>query len=209
MNSFRFVQGGVKMTYVEQILDIAKQFNGMITATQVTEAEIPRRCLTECVNKGLLYKASRGVYVLPDVWEDEMFILQYKYPKGVFSYESALYLHGLADSTPLRYTMTFPKGYNITAAKNYGVGAKIVNVENYDLGLIEVQSPCKNKIKVYDAERTLCDIVKGNNGCDIQIVNSAMRNYVKLKDKNINKLFEYSIQLKVKSQIAHYMEVLL
>jgi hypothetical protein len=30
-----------------------------------------RHCLTECVNKELLYKASRGVYVLPDVWEDE------------------------------------------------------------------------------------------------------------------------------------------
>ncbi|NLE89979.1 MAG: type IV toxin-antitoxin system AbiEi family antitoxin domain-containing protein, partial [Dehalococcoidales bacterium] len=104
------------MTYVEQILYIAKKFNGMITATQVTEAKIPRRCLTECVNKELLYKASRGVYVLPDVWEDEMFILQYKYPKGIFSYETALYLHGLTDRTPLSYTMTFPKGYNITAA---------------------------------------------------------------------------------------------
>ncbi|MBP2633589.1 MAG: hypothetical protein H6Q70_4217 [Firmicutes bacterium] len=197
------------MTYVEQILDIAKKFNGMITATQVTEAKIPRRCLTECVNKELLYKASRGVYVLPDVWEDEMFILQYKYPKGIFSYETALYLHGLTDRTPLSYTMTFPKGYNITAAKTNRVAAKIVNVENYELGLIEMQSPCKNKIRVYDPERTLCDIVKGNNACDIQIVNSAMKNYVKLKDKNINKLFEYATQLKVKSQIAHYMEVLL
>jgi len=197
------------MTYVEQVLDIAKKFNGMITATQVTEAKIPRRCLTECVNKELLYKASRGVYVLPDVWEDEMFILQYKYPKGIFSYETALYLHGLTDRTPLSYTMTFPKGYNITAAKTNRVAAKIVNVENYELGLIEMQSPCKNKIRVYDPERTLCDIVKGNNACDIQIVNSAMKNYVKLKDKNINKLFEYATQLKVKSQIAHYMEVLL
>ena len=197
------------MTYVEQILYIAKKFNGMITATQVTEAKIPRRCLTECVNKELLYKASRGVYVLPDVWEDEMFILQYKYPKGIFSYETALYLHGLTDRTPLSYTMTFPKGYNITAAKTNRVAAKIVNVENYELGLIEMQSPCKNKIRVYDAERTLCDIVKGNNACDIQIVNSAMKNYVRLKDKNINKLFEYATQLKVKSQRAHYMEVLL
>ncbi|HKM21643.1 MAG TPA: abortive phage infection protein [Lachnospiraceae bacterium] len=197
------------MTYVEQILYIAKKFNGMITATQVTEAKIPRRCLTECVNKELLYKASRGVYVLPDVWEDEMFILQYKYPKGIFSYETALYLHGLTDRTPLSYTMTFPKGYNITAAKTNRVAAKIVNVENYELGLIEMQSPCKNKIRVYDVERTLCDIVKGNNACDIQIVNSAMKNYIRLKDKNINKLFEYATQIKVKSQIAHYMEVLL
>lgn len=197
------------MTYIEQILDMAKQFNGMITATQVTEAEIPRRCLTECVNKALLYKASRGVYVLPDVWEDEMFILQYKYPKGIFSYETALYLHNLTDRTPLSYTMTFPKGYNITAAKTNGVVAKIVNVENYELGLIEMRSSCKNKIRVYNIERTLCDIVKGNNACDIQIVNAAMKNYVRLKAKNINKLFEYSTQLKVKSQIAHYMEVLL
>lgn len=197
------------MTYIEQILNIAKQSNGTITATQVTAAEIPRRCLTECVNKELLYKTCRGIYVLPDVWEDEMFILQYKYPKGIFSYESALYLHDLVNNTPLIYTMTFPKGYNITAAKNYGVFAKIVNVENYDLGLIEMQSHCKNKIKVYDAERTLCDVVKGNNLCDMQMVNLAMKNYVKLKDKNINTLFEYAKQLKVKSQIAHYMEVLL
>ena len=138
-----------------------------------------------------------------------MFILQYKYPKGIFSYETALYLHGLTDRTPLSYTMTFPKGYNITAAKTNRVAAKIVNVENYELGLIEMQSPCKNKIRVYDVERTLCDIVKGNNACDIQIVNSAMKNYIRLKDKNINKLFEYATQIKVKSQIAHYMEVLL
>lgn len=197
------------MTYTEQILSIAKNNNGMITATQVTEAGIPRRCLTECVNKSVLYKAQRGVYVLPDIWEDEMFILQYKYPKGIFSFETALYLHGLTDRTPLSFTMTFPKGYNISAAKNNGVNTKIVNVENYELGLSEMNSPCNNKIRVYDTERNLCDIVKGKNVCDIQVVNSAMKSYVKSKDKNINKLFEYAEQLKVKSKIAYYMEVLL
>ena len=197
------------MTYIEQILDMAKQSNGIVTATQITEAKIPRRCLTESVDKGFLYKASRGVYVLPNVWEDEMFILQYKYPKGIFSHETALYLHNLTDRTPSSYTMTFPKGYNITAAKTSGVVSRLVNLENYRLGLIEMQSPCKNKIKVYDIERTLCDIVKNSSTCDVQIVNAAMKIYVKSKGKNINKLFEYAKQLKVTSQIAHYMEVLL
>lgn len=197
------------MTYIEQILDMAKQFNGIVTATQITEAKIPRRCLTESVNKGFLYKASRGVYVLPNVWEDEMFILQYKYPKGIFSHETALYLHNLTDRTPSSYTMTFPKGYNITAAKTSDVVSRLVNLENYRLGLIEMQSPCKNKIKVYDIERTLCDIVKNSSTCDVQVVNAAMKNYVKSKGKNINKLFEYAKQLNVTSQISHYMEVLL
>lgn len=197
------------MTYIEKIVELAKINNGMVTATQVSDAMIPRRCLSECVNKGVLNKVNRGVYVVVNAWEDEMFILQYKYPKGIFSYETALYLHGLSDRTPHSYTMTFPKGYNITAAKTNQVVARIVNGENYELGLIEMQSPCDNKIMVYDVERTLCDIVKGNHTCDIQIVNSAMKNYVRLKNKNINKLFDYAIQLKVKAQIAHYMEVLL
>jgi len=196
-------------TYAEQILAIAKQSNGMITATQVTEANIPRRCLTECMDKGILCKASRGVYVLPDSWEDEMFMLQYTYPKGIFSYETALYLHSLTDRTPLRYSMTFPKGYNITAAKTHGVVARMVNVENYDLGLTEMPSSCNNKLRVYDVERTLCDIVKRKNSCDIQIVTEAMKNYVALKNKNIHKLFTYATQLRVQSQIARYMEILL
>ncbi len=197
------------MNYIEKIEKIAKKSNGMITATQVSESSIPRRCLTECVNKEILQKVSRGVYVLPSVCEDEMFILQYKYPKGIFSYGTVLYLHGLSDRTPLRYTMTFPKGYNISAAKINNVVSKIVNKDNYQLGQIELKSPCNNIIKVYDIERTLCDIVKKNSDCDISIVNAAMKSYITSPSRNINKLYKYSKQLKLESQISNYMEILL
>lgn len=197
------------MNYTERVINIAEKHNGMVTAKQVTEAQIPRRCLTECVKKNMLLKVERGVYVLPDIWEDEMLILQYKYPQGVFSFGTALYLHGLTDRTPLRYTMTFPKGYNISAAKNNGVDAKISNKENHGLGVVEMSSPCNNRIRVYDQERTLCDIVRGKDDSDVQLVNTAMKSYTKSKDKNINKLYKYAEQLKVKAKIARYMEVLL
>ncbi|HBS58806.1 MAG TPA: abortive phage infection protein [Firmicutes bacterium] len=197
------------MTFTEQIVNIAKSHNGMVTAKRVTEAQIPRRCLTECVKKNILFKVDRGVYVLPNIWEDEMFIFQYKYPKGIFSFGTALYLHGLTDRTLFRYTMTFPQGYNISAAKNNGVDTKIVTVKHYTLGVMEMNSPCNNKIRVYDQERTLCDIVRGKNTSDVQVVNSAMKSYIKSKDKNINKLYNYAEKLRVKSKIAHYMEVLL
>jgi predicted transcriptional regulator of viral defense system len=209
MKSFIFVRVVLDMTYTEQIVNIAKQHNGMVTATQVTQARIPRRCLTEGVNKSLLFKVDRGVYVLPDIWEDEMFILQYKYAKGIFSFGTALYLHGLTDRTPLRYTMTFPQGYNISAAQKNGVDAKIVTEKHYPLGVMEMNSPSKNKIKVYDQERTLCDMVRGKNDADVQVVNAAMKSYIKSKDKNIDKLYRYAEKLRVKNKIAQYMEVLL
>ena len=47
-----------------------------------------------------------------------------------------------------------------------------------------IPSPCGNPIRVYDLERTLCDILRGS-GSDIQIVGSAMKKYAASKEKDI------------------------
>ena len=111
------------------------------------------------VESGIIYRVERGIYALPEVWEDEMFFLQYRFAKGIFSHETALYLHGLTDRTPIRYTMTFPFGYNTGSVKKHKIIAKLSTKETYELGIIETISPAGNQIKVYDVERTLCDIV--------------------------------------------------
>ena len=80
--------------------------------------------------------------------------------------------------------------------------------ENYDFGIIEIQSPSGNTIRVYDLERTLCDILRGN-GSDIQIVSAAMKRYATSKDRDIHKLMQYAEQLRVKPKVLRYMEVLL
>lgn len=191
------------------IKKILKKNNGFVTTTQVTEAGIPRRCLSTMVELGTIYRAGRGIYVLPEVWEDEMFFKQYRFTKGIFSHETALYLHGLTDRTPVRYTMTFPFGYNTGNVKKQGIIAKISTEETYGLGITTAASPSNNPIKVYDIERTLCDIVKARHRADIQVINQAMKIYAASKNKNIAKLMNYSDQLRVKPKVLKYMEVLL
>jgi predicted transcriptional regulator of viral defense system len=138
-----------------------------------------------------------------------MYFLQYRFAKGVFSNETALYLHGLSDRTPQAYTLTFPHGYNAAGLKKQNAKVRFATLENYDLGIVEMPSPCANPIRVYDKERTLCDIVKGNNSCDIQLVNRAMKTYAESKEKDIAKLIFYAERLRVKPKILRYMEVLL
>ena len=104
--------------------------------------------------------------------------------------------------------MTFPKGYNAPSLKQENIIVKRVVPDNYTLGIIEIKSPCGNPIKIYNLERTLCDIVRGS-GSDIQIVNGAMKRYAASKEKDIHKLMKYAEQLRVKPKILHYMEVLL
>ncbi|MDR1321603.1 MAG: type IV toxin-antitoxin system AbiEi family antitoxin domain-containing protein [Gracilibacteraceae bacterium] len=193
----------------ETIQTLLEESNGFITAAQVTAAGIQRRALGELVAAGRVYRAARGIYALPETWEDEMFFLQYQFSKGVFSNETALYLHSLSDRTPISYTLTFPHGYNAAGLKGHNAKAKFVTPEIYDLGITEKSSPCGNPLRVYDAERTLCDIVKGNNGCDIQLVNRAMKAYAVSKEKDIAKLVSYAERLRVKPKILRYMEVLL
>jgi predicted transcriptional regulator of viral defense system len=163
------------MEHHETILKIMKKNNGFITSAQVAQAGFPRRELGELTATNHICRIERGIYTLPEAWEDEMYFLQYRFSKGIFSNETALYLHGLSDRTPQTYTLSFPHGYNAKSLKKRNIKARFVTRAIYDMGIVEKNSPCGNPLRVYDVERTLCDIVKGNNTCDIQLINQAMK----------------------------------
>ncbi len=189
-----------------ELLNTSK--NGVITTAQVTNLGLHRGILKKLVNNSIVHPVGRGIYVQNDVWEDDFYLLQRKYERGIYSHDTALYLLGYSDRTPAKYTMTFPKGYNAPSLKNENVIIKRVILENYNFGKAEIESPSGNLIYVYDLERSLCDMLRGNSG-DIEIINEAMKHYVKSKNKDINKLLKYADQLHVKTKVQHYLEVLL
>lgn len=195
--------------YMDIIHQILKDNKGFVTSTQITKAGVPRRCLTEMTEKGEIYKVDRGIYALPEIWEDELYFMQYRFSKGIFSHETALYLYGMTDRTPISYTMTFPSGYNTSNIKNQNLMAKLATKENYGIGITGVLSPCGNPLNIYDIERTLCDIVKIKHGGDIGVINQAMKTYATSRNKDIAKLVRYAEKLRVKPKILTYMEVLL
>lgn len=182
--------------------------DGTITAEQVTAMGLHRSLLQELVENGEIYRFGRGLYVRNNVWEDDFYLLQRKYGRGIYSHDTALYLLGYSDRTPAQYTMTFPKGYNSPSLKQESIKIKRVVPDNYSFGVIELRSPCGNPIRVYDLERTLCDILRGS-GSDIQIVTAAMKKYAASKERNIHRLMQYAEQLRVKPKVQRYMEVLL
>lgn len=197
------------MTDREQIKTLLKASpNGTITTEQVTSAGLHRSILQELVDSGEIYRFGRGLYVRTDAWEDDLYLLQLKYGRGIYSHDTALYLHGYSDRTPAQYTMTFPKGYNSRSLKEENILVKRVVAENYSLGVMELPSPCGNQLQVYDLERTLCDILRGS-GSDIQIISVAMKKYAASKEKDIHKLMKYAEQLRVKPKVLRYMEILL
>ena len=174
----------------------------------MTAAGIHRGILTELTKTGKLIRYGRGIYIKSNAWEDDLYLLQQKYRRGIYSHDTALYLLGYSDRTPAQYTMTFPKGYNAPSLKQENLNVKRAMPEIYTLGIIEINSPSGNQIRVYNLEKTLCDIVRGG-GSDIQIVSNAMKRYAADRNKDIHKLMRYADKLRVKAKITQYMEVLL
>lgn len=195
------------MKYTESIIGLAQAQKGIVTSSEVDKAGIPRYYLRQLTDNNLLVKASRGVYALPEAWEDELFILQYTYGKGVFSHETALWLHGLSDRTPHSFTMTFPYGYHTKSLAKQNIKVKRAINGLYDLGIIYVQSPGGHRLRAYSIERTLCDIVRGKIDIDIQLVQQAMKKYLLSKDRNIPLLLEYAEKVRVKVKVRPYMEI--
>ena len=197
------------MSSSDKILEMVQNNNGTITAAQVSEAGLSRGNLKYLVDKGILERSARGVYILPQIWEDELFNLQVRFKKGIFSNETALFLNDLTDRTPTQFCMTFPLNYNTTRLKNENVKCFRAKDELYSIGVIEVSTPAGNTVKIYGVERTLCDILRGHSNTDIQIVSEAFKRYAKITNKNIPMLSEYAKIFRVEKRLRTYLEVLI
>ena len=192
-----------------EIIKMAKGNNGTVTTAMVVAAGFSRGNIKYLVDKGMIEKSSRGIYILPEVWEDEIFNLQNRFKRGIYSHETALFLWDLTDRTPNRYHMTFPMNYNLTNPKKENIRCVQCKKEIYDLGIEEVTTPGGNIVRVYSVERTLCDILKTHSHVDIQVVTEAFKRYAANSNKNIPVLSEYAKLLKVETKLRSYLEVLL
>ncbi len=195
--------------YLEKIRKLLADRRGILFASDLAKFSIPRIYLSILEQNKEIERISRGVYKTPSVVEDEMFILQSKYKSCVYSHETALYLHDLTDRSPLRYSLSAPSGYHSEALNRSGHKIFYVHRNLFDLGLVTMQSPHGNAIRVTGLERTICDIARSRNQMDAQFFGEALKRYVGRKEKNIELLFDYARSFRVQKIIRETIEVLL
>lgn len=197
------------MDFYGKILKIVEKNNGYITTNEVVENKINKVFLTNMVKRGTLKRISKGYYGLLNYIEDEYYKIASKSVNARFSGATALYLHNLSDRTPLVYNVTLPYDYSGVLQKNKNVIISFVNRDILDLGVTKMISPFGMKIKVYDVERTICDIIKNKSKIDVEIFSKALKEYARSENKNLNKLTKYAEIMNIKKKVSEYMEVLL
>ena len=186
----------------EKIID---KNNGIIYANRLQEYKMDRHILRALVEKGILKRIEHGIYASPDKNINEFWLMGEKYKNGIFSHNTALYFYDMTDRTPLQLDMTFPSNNRV---KNDLLNVHYIKKEYHNLGLIEYKLPDNSTIKIYNLERTICDIIRDRNKLDLQIFNTAINEYMKRKDKNLIRLAEYAKKFNIEKILKQYMEVL-
>lgn len=194
------------MGYENKILNLFK--NGYLNTKDVVNNNIPRTYLTKLVKEGKIERISRGVYAKKNVLVDEFVVLQSKSKNAIYSNTTALYLYGFSNRIPIKYDITINNGYNGTLQKDNNVNLFYTKKELLDLGVINYKLDSGNIIRVYDLDKTICDIIKNKKKMDVEIFNKAIREYFYSRKKNTLKLYEYAKKMNIYNKVRDTFEVL-
>lgn len=182
---------------------------GMVTTVAARAQGIPGASVRHFAASRGLEKASAGVFLDPDELADPFAVLQARFPKAVFSHGAALYLHDMSEHEPIPLTVTVPSSYNATALRAEDVAVAYVKPEWHGLGVCEVVTPEQNVVRVYDKERTICDIVRRRSHMESAAFNYAIRSYVASDDKSLSRLGVYAQTLGIEDKLFDAIGVVL
>lgn len=193
----------------DTIKQIMNTNNGMLSTRMIEPLNISRQYLSIMENNNDIEKVSRGIYLSPSAFEDSYFSFQQKYKKAIFSHMNALYFYGMTEEFPYNYTVTVPQSYHVDTV-NEKCNVFYVSDDIYELGIVEIETPNGNKVRVYDKERCICDIIRSKGRMDSEQVKKTIKQYMQSRDKDIAKLSEYSkkigINKKVMEMVGGYYE---
>lgn len=193
--------------YTDLIIELMKANRGYITSRILQPLGISREYLSQLVESNFIERVDRGIYALATTFDDSYYIFQLKYRKVVFSHMNALYFHNLTEEFPSSFTVTVTKTYHVeNISKLHNIFS--VSEDLFSLGLIEINTPNGNKVRAYDLERCICDIIRSEKRMDFEQVKKSVRAYTRRNDKDMDKLSKYAEKMGIKDKVMRFVSMM-
>ena len=196
------------METAEKVYTLLEQHNGYLTSKDAKRNGVTNKTLQRMMGRGLIERVTHGLYIASDVFPDPFFVAQHRCPKGIFSHETALFLHDLSDRNPIRLMMTIPSGWNSKLLTDENMLFFYSRPKRMELGICEVQTQSGATVRAYNIERTLCDCLQNIDKLDRDLVLVALKRYMGSEKRDSAKILEYASALKIRDMIYRYLEVL-
>lgn len=188
--------------------DVLAANNGYIGTAQAVALGFSRSSFHAYVKRKNLVKVEHGLYHSEDERRDEMYELQYIYQDTVFSHETSLMLHELSQKNVDKLTVTVKSGSNATQLYRRRCKVHYIKPELFTVGIVEMKTWVGNRVKCYNMERTICDVLRAGSTVSQQDKEYALREYYSRPGRNLHELVLMSQLFNVENQVRIYNEVM-
>lgn len=181
------------MDVKSQLMDFLST-NDFITLDEALRFGVNKMALSRLVKQDQLFRPYRRIYTTSNVdWlthpERKFAAPCTLYPDAIICGVSALAYYGLTDEHERKIWLAFPQTHRVV---NQEYRIIYPQGESYSLGM-QVLTVGSRKVRIYDCEKTIVDAFKF---LPDDVALKALKGYLKRKDKNINKLIDYSRRLR-------------
>lgn len=184
-------------------------YNFTMTTAQLNKEKLYYRDIQRMLDEGLIEKVKRGYYHwIDDYGTSEVALINSLFPDAVFCMETALFFYTYSDRNPAEWNITVDKNtsrqrtnIDYPFIKAYRVEPALIHLGETD-GIIEF-----TKVRIYDRDRTICDVLRNMSKMDKEIFNKAIQGYVNDPKKNIPNLMMYAKKLRVQKKVKELIGV--
>lgn len=159
---------------------------------------------------GDLRKIHQNYFENPNYSEDinDFNYVQIYAPKGIVCLVSAAVYHGLSTSRTLHIDAALPRNTRIPKSPEWPViQYYLFSGERYSTGIETIEDD-NNCFRIYDAEKTVCDILFYRNKLGFETAMEVLKTYLQREDCNINLLMDYAERLRCGKLLREYLEVI-
>jgi predicted transcriptional regulator of viral defense system len=183
--------------------------NGIVKTETLNKNGFTSRDIKQLTQDGLLERIKQGHYIGKQRDVSDIEIAAKLIPLGVLCLFTAIDYYELATVNPTEICIALPRGVACPILPP-NIFTKIYHMtsSHFETGITEAEVNGA-MVRMYDAEKTVCDCFKYDNEVEKGIALEALKNYITRGSCNIQKLLEYAKLLGKKKIIYPYVEALI
>ena len=193
----------------EALRILFSRYNYIMTTAELTESKVYYEDVKRLLDRGMIERVKRGYYYWTQNYgENEVVIINRLFPDAVFCMETALFYYGYSDRSPAKWNFAIDKNVSKLRTKIDYPFIKPYRVEKEIITIGETEGKINSyKVRIYDRDRTICDVLRNINKMDKEIFNKAVQGYIKDPKKNIPNLMKYAKVLRVQKRVKELIGV--
>jgi predicted transcriptional regulator of viral defense system len=157
--------------------------------------------------EGLVIKLKHGVYKWKNEHENEWEDIAHIVPYGVVCLYTACLHYELSTFVASEYHMAIHRKAKIVLPSYPPIQLHYWDTQAFNIGITSINIH-NATLKIYDIEKTVCDIIRFRHKVGMEITKEVLKNYLTRSDRDIAKLNEYARQLNIATILHNFLSVL-